>query len=66
MKRKYERPRTEVHEVCLHRNFLESSYITVGGSGGYDVKRHYGNWEIDWDGTSKNKEEEDEEQYNIF
>ncbi|MBR1788583.1 MAG: hypothetical protein IJ762_07500 [Bacteroidaceae bacterium] len=51
MKRKYNRPATEA--ICLQplHHLTEVSEIPIGGKGGFDVKRHYGNWEIDWGGT---------------
>ena len=59
MKRKYIRPATEALCLRLQAYMLESSYVPIGGGGGFDVKRHQGDWEIEWEGTYSDEEEEE-------
>ncbi|MBR1789145.1 MAG: hypothetical protein IJ762_08185 [Bacteroidaceae bacterium] len=59
MKRKYIRPATEALRLRLQAHMLESTYVPIGGGGGFDVKRHQGNWEIEWEGTYSDEEEEE-------
>ncbi|MBQ9559552.1 MAG: hypothetical protein IJV08_06155 [Bacteroidaceae bacterium] len=60
MKRRYEHPATEA--ICLQslHHLTEVSDIPIGGKGGFDVKRHLGNWEIEWEGTFSDEEENDD------
>ncbi|MBR1788837.1 MAG: hypothetical protein IJ762_06590 [Bacteroidaceae bacterium] len=58
MKRKYTRPATEVIRLRLQTHMLESTYVPIGGGGGFDVKRHQADWEIEWEGTYSDDEEE--------
>ena len=60
MKRRYEPPVTEALRLRLQAHMLESTYVPVGGGGGFDVKRHQGSWEIDWEGTYCDDEDEEE------
>ena len=59
MKQRYNRPATEV--ICLQplHHLTEASEIPIGGKGGFDVKRHYGDWEIEWEGSVHIDEDED-------
>ena len=59
MKRKYIRPATEALRLRLQAHMLESSYVPIGGGGGFDVKRHQGDWEIEWKGIYSDEEEEE-------
>ena len=59
MKRKYIRPATEALRLRLQAHMLESTYVPIGGGGGFDVKRHQGDWEIEWKGTYSDEEEEE-------
>ena len=40
-------------------HIMESTYVPVGGGDGFDAKRHQGNWEIEWEGTYSDEEEEE-------
>lgn len=59
MKRKYIRPVTEALRLRLQAHILESTYVPIGGGGGFDAKRHQGNWEIEWEGTFADDDEEE-------
>ena len=59
MKREYTRPVTETIRLRSLEHIMESSYVPVGGGGGFDAKRHQGNWEIEWEGTYSDEEEEE-------
>ena len=61
MKRKYIRPATEAMRLQSLLHITESSYIPIGGGGGFDVKRHQGNWEIEWEGTFSDDDEENDD-----
>ena len=60
MKRKYIRPATEALRLRLQAHMLESTYVPIGGGGGFDVKRHQGDWEIEWEGTFSDDDENDD------
>lgn len=63
MKLKYEKPAAEVLYLLSIRHMLESSYVPIGEKGGFDVKQHQGNWEINWDGTYETNEDADNQNY---
>ena len=60
MKRKYIRPATEALRLRMQAHMLESTYVPIGGGGGFDVKRHQGDWEIEWEGTFSDDDENDD------
>ena len=60
MKRKYIRPATEALRLRLQAHMLESTYVPIGGGGGFGVKRHQGDWEIEWEGTFSDDDENDD------
>ena len=61
MKRKYERPTTEVYCFQSLLHIMESSYISIEGEGKFDVKTQYNGWEIEW-----NKMPQEEEEKEVF
>ncbi|MBQ9560074.1 MAG: hypothetical protein IJV08_08840 [Bacteroidaceae bacterium] len=60
MKREYTRPVTEAMRLRSLEHIMQSTYVPIGGGGGFDVKRHQGNWEIEWEGTYCDDEDEEE------
>ena len=61
MKREYTRPVTEVMRLRSREHLTESTYVPIGGGGGFDAKRHQGDWEIEWEGTWSEADEEEAE-----
>ena len=57
MKRKYIRPVTETMRLRSLGHIMESSYVPIGGGGGFDVKQQQGGWEIEWEETCSDEED---------